>query len=270
LDQKNFQGRRAVITGGASGIGLATARLLARRGCRLVLADIETGPLDAAVEELRSQVDDVIGIPADVSDRNSVKQLATAVDQHFGETDILFLNAGVGVVGPVVKATHDDWAWTIDVNLWGAIHGVEAFLPGMVTSGHDGHVLFTASFAGLVPNVDMGPYCVTKYGIVALAEVLHRELRDTAVRVSVICPMLVDTNVGRAERNRTRRYGGPGRSQDVDTIADLKSAQRVLPAPEVAERIVDAIWTDRLYILTHPESRAMIARRFARIDAAFD
>lgn len=263
-----LDGKVAVVTGGASGIGLATARALADRGCRLVLADIEAPALDEVVAELAARTD-VLGVLTDVSDKAAVDELAARTDEHFGGADIVYLNAGVGTSGPTVEATHADWQWVIGVDLWGPIHGVEAFLPRLVASGRDAHLLFTASFAGLAPNVGAGPYCVAKYGVVALAEVLHKELRDTAVKVSVVCPMLIDTNVGRSHRNRPAALGGPG-PEELDTTGDPNLAGRVLPPEAVADRILDALGTDRLYVVTHDEMRPLVARRFARIDAAFD
>ena len=180
----DLQGRVAVITGGASGIGLATARGLRARGASLVLADIEQGPLDAAAREL-----DALGVVCDVRSKASVDALADAAYSRFGRADIVFHNAGVAVGGPMVEMTHADWEWLMAVNLWGPINGVEAFLPRMVEAAKAdpgparGHMLFTASFAGLVPNVGLGPYCVTKYGVVAMAEVLHKELRSDGIEI---------------------------------------------------------------------------------------
>jgi NAD(P)-dependent dehydrogenase (short-subunit alcohol dehydrogenase family) len=264
-----LDGKVAVITGGASGIGLATARALAARGCRLALADVEEPVLDVAVRELSASTD-VLGVPTDVSDKAAVDHLAAITEERFGGTDVVFLNAGVATAGPVVETTHDDWRWVVGINLWGVIHGVEAFLPRLVAAGRGGHLLFTASFAGLVPNIGLAPYCVTKYGVVALAEVLHRELRGTGIGVSVLCPMRIETNIDRSARNRPAALGGPGPAAHLDTTADPGLVGRILQPPEVAERVVAAIGTDRLYILTHEESRRFIARRFERIDAAFE
>ena len=134
--------------------------------------------------------------------------MADAAFDALGAVHIVFNNAGIAVGGPVLDMTHEDWRWVIDVDLWGPIHGVEAFLPRMVDQGEGGHVLFTASFAGLVPNRGLGPYCVAKYGVVALAEVLWRELREHDIGVSVLCPMRVGTHIGHSERNRGAEYGG--------------------------------------------------------------
>lgn len=260
----------AVITGAASGIGLATARMLADRGYRLVLADVEEPRLVSAGADLGTRTE-LIEVVTDVSDKDAVDGLAEATFAAFGRTDVLFLNAGVAVGGPVVEMGHGDWSWVLGVNLWGAIHGVEAFLPRMVEQGTGSHVLFTASFAGLAPNVGLGPYVVSKYGVVGLAEVLHRELRSAGIGVSVLCPMRVATNVDSSERNRPDSYGGPSASPTVPEQSDPNSpmAGRILPVETVAAEVVAAIGTDRLYIVPHEESRAMIRRRFERIDRAF-
>ena len=267
-----IHGKGAVITGGASGIGFATATMLGERGARVVLADIEPTALETAVETLRAAGIDAHGVVCDVSARQSVADLADASFDLLGAVDIVFNNAGVAIGGPTVEMTHDDWRWVIDVNLWGPIHGVELFVPRMIEQGTGGHVLFTASFAGLVPNVGLGPYCVTKYGVVALAEVLSRELRAHDIGVSVVCPMRARTNIGTSERNRADAYGGTEVSPRVPDQDDANDdlAGRVLAVEEVAARAVAAILANELYVLTHDESREPIRRRFARIDRSFD
>jgi NAD(P)-dependent dehydrogenase (short-subunit alcohol dehydrogenase family) len=263
----HLDGRTAVITGGASGIGLATARLLAAEGMQLVLADIEPGPLERAAAEL-----DALAVVCDVGEPASVQRLADQAYDRWGAVHLLFNNAGVAVGGPVVSMTHADWEWLVRVNLWGPIHGVEAFLPRMIEQGTGGHILFTASFAGLVPNVGLGPYCVTKYGTVALAEVLAKELRPHGIGVSVLCPMRVETNIGTSERNRPQELGGPGATPGwpaemadaARAAADL--AGRVLPVDDVAADVVRAVKDGRLYILPHEESLPPVRRRFDRIE----
>jgi NAD(P)-dependent dehydrogenase (short-subunit alcohol dehydrogenase family) len=267
-----FEGKGAVITGGASGIGLATARQLASRGARVILADVEPGALDGSVAALQNDGLDASGIQCDVRSLDQVQAMADEAFRRLGAVHIVFNNAGVAVGGPIVEMTHDDWRWTIDVDLWGPIHGVEAFVPRMVEQGQGGHVLFTASFAGLVPNVGLGPYCVAKYGVVALAEVLARELRPHEIGVSVLCPMRVGTNIGSSERNRSEDYGGADASPRVpeQSAANDDLAGRVLVVDDVAALTVDAIAANRLYILPHDESRASIKRRFERIDRTYD
>lgn len=271
VPDRSFAGRGAVITGGASGIGLATARELTARGASVVLADVEADALDRAVEELRSQGRVAHGVVCDVADRDAVFALADRAEALLGTVDIVFNNAGVAVGGPILDMTHDDWRWVIDVDLWGPIHGVEAFVPKLVAAGRGGHVLFTSSFAGLVPNIGLGPYCVAKYGVVALAEVMSRELRAHDIGVSVLCPMRVGTNIGASERNRTEVYGGPEATSPVlDQGADNDDlAGRVLDVDDVARLTVEAIVHRRLYVLPHEESREPIRRRFDRIDRTF-
>ncbi|MGH9214226.1 MAG: SDR family NAD(P)-dependent oxidoreductase [Acidimicrobiales bacterium] len=257
-------GRTAVITGGASGIGLATARRLAAEGMQLVLADIEDGPLQRAASEL-----DAFGVVCDVGDLASVQHLADEAYGRFGAVHLLFNNAGVAVGGPVAHMTHADWEWVVRVNLWGPIHGVEAFLQRMIDQGSGGHILFTASFAGLVPNIGLGPYCVTKYGTVALAEVLSKELRPHGIGVSVLCPMRVETNIGSSERNRPEDLGGPEATPPLPTLSEEEltaMAGRILPVEAVAADVVRAVKDGRLYVLPHAESLPFVRRRFDRIE----
>lgn len=261
-------GQVAVITGGASGIGLAVARRLAASGYRIVLADIEQAALDRAAPELAGATD-VLLVRTDVSKRQDVADLAAQVQEQFGQVNFLFLNAGVGATGALIDATHTDWEWMVGVNLWGPIHGVEAFLPSLVEAKNDAHIVFTASFAGLVTNEGLGPYSVTKYGVVALAETLHRELRKTSVKVSVLCPMKVGTNIENSHRNRPSVLGGPNAGTDVD-FSDPGFAGRIVTPDDVAGLVVGAIGSDKLYLFTHEECRDAIARRFRKIDAAFE
>ena len=269
---EHLSAKVAVITGGASGIGFATARRLASRGVRLVLADIEESALDRAVAELSATGSAVEGVVCDVGDRKAVQHLADTAFEKMGAVHIVFHNAGVAVGGPIAEMRHGDWEWTLRVNLWGPIHGVEAFTQRMIAQGQGGHMLFTASFAGLVPNVGLGPYCVSKYGVVALAEVLRRELRAHDIGVSVLCPMRVATNIGHSERNRPNELGGPEASPPVlDQGEDNQNlAGRVLNVDDVAAQVVAAIIANRLYILPHEESRTPIRRRFERIDQTYE
>jgi NAD(P)-dependent dehydrogenase (short-subunit alcohol dehydrogenase family) len=266
---EQLRNRVAVITGGASGIGFATAEALAREGVRIVLADIEPSALAPAVEKIRALGVRAEGVPCDVSDRKAVDALADAAFEKMGAVHIVFLNAGVAVSGPVVNMTHDDWRWVIDVDLWGVIHGVESFTQRMIEQGEGGHLAATASFAGLVPNIGLGPYCVAKYGVVALMEVLHRELREHGIGTSVLCPMRVKTNIDASGRNRQRDYGGPEK-QSYPAVDESQMAGRLIDVAAVGQLVVDGIKRNRLYLFPHPESREFIQRRFKRIDQAFE
>jgi len=274
------------VTGGASGIGFATARELGLRGGRVVIGDVEVPALKRAVERLRAEDIDAFGVPCDVRSLDQVTYLADEAFRRLSAVHIVFNNAGVALAGPIAAMTHDDWRWVIDVDLWGPIHGVEAFLPRMREQGQGGHMLFTSSFAGLVPNMGLGPYCVAKYGVVALAEVLSRELKADRIGVSVLCPMVVATNIATSERNRSSDYGSeardlplkpaltpapsPGTSLEGPAPLPKPDQDVVLNVDEVARLTVEAMLAERLYILPHQGARGSIRRRFERIESTFE
>jgi NAD(P)-dependent dehydrogenase (short-subunit alcohol dehydrogenase family) len=281
---ETFEGRAAVITGGASGIGFASAREFARRGARVVLADIDQSALDDAVSQMRADGTEAHGVVCDVRKLDDVAHLADEAFRLLREVHLVFNNAGIAYAGPIVQTSHDDWRFVIDVDLWGPIHGVEAFLPRLIAQTRRGreerndpavHMVFTSSFAGLIPNVGLGPYCVAKYGVVALAETLAREVRANGIGVSVLCPMIVDTNLmANSERVRDADYG-PGASE-AETVAQLASGpsqqddDSVLDVDDVARLTADAILANRLYVLPHRAARDSIRRRCERIDRTFD
>jgi NAD(P)-dependent dehydrogenase (short-subunit alcohol dehydrogenase family) len=268
----SFEGRATVITGGANGIGFATAREFASRGARVMLGDIDQSALDDAVATLRADGVDAHGVMCDVRKLDDVERLADEAFRVFGEVHVVFNNAGIAYAGPIVQTSHDDWRFVIDVDLWGPIHGVEAFLPRLIAQGGESHIVFTSSFAGLIPNVGLGPYCVAKYGVVALAETLAREVRPNGIGVSVLCPMIVETNLlANTERVRSEDYGpAHSEAQTVQQLASAPEDDSVLNVDDVARLTADAILANRLYVLPHRAARESIQRRFGRIDRTFD
>ncbi|OBJ08686.1 short-chain dehydrogenase [Mycobacterium sp. 1245499.0] len=265
----DFEGRGAVITGGASGIGLATATEFARRGARVVLSDVDQPALEQAVNRLRGEGFDANGVVCDVRHLEEMAHLAEESFRLLGQVDVLFSNAGIVVAGPMAQTSHDDWRWVIDIDLWGSIHAVEAFVPRLLDQGKGGHIAFTASFAGLVPNNGLGTYGVAKYGVVGLAETLARELKPNGIGVSVLCPMVVETKlVSNSERIRGADYGLSASPEGA--FGTLPTQDEAVSADDVARLTANAILANRLYVLPHGAARDSIRRRFERIDRTFD
>jgi NAD(P)-dependent dehydrogenase (short-subunit alcohol dehydrogenase family) len=266
-----FKGKAAVITGGANGIGFATATEFARRGARVVLADVDKPALEQAVARLHAEGFDAHPVMCDVRQLDEMVHLADESFRLLGQVDIVFSNAGIVVAGPIAQMTHDDWRWVIDIDLWGSIHAVEAFLPRLLEQGAGGHIAFTASFAGLVPNVGLGAYSVAKYGVVSLAETLAREVKEQGIGVSVLCPMVVETKlVSNSERIRGADNGLTSTAVVTEGPGPAPSQEDTLSVDEVARLTADAIAANRLYVLPHAAARASLRRRFERIDHTFD
>ena len=267
MDQ--FQGRVAVITGGGGGIGSAMARAFAARGARLVLADLTDAAMCGIAEELRAGGADVLTVPTDVTSLDSVRTLADAAERRFGAVHIVCNNAGIATFGEIADSTHADWEYTMGVNFWGVVHGVEVFVPRLLARGDGGHVVNTASMAGMVGMRWLGVYCASKFAVVGLTESLHRELADRGIGVSVLCPMIVQTNINQnSVRNRPATLRNPG-PEPVAPDAALMSGSVIAPE-EVARRVVRAIERRDLYIFTHPEQREFLKRRWTRQDRMFE
>jgi NAD(P)-dependent dehydrogenase (short-subunit alcohol dehydrogenase family) len=263
-----FRGRVAVITGGGGGIGAAMAAAFAARGARIVLADIDAEGMERVAATLPLRPTEILTIPTDVTRLASVRALAAAAAERFGGVHIVCNNAGVATFGEVADATHADWEYTMSVNFWGVVHGVEAFLPLLLAQGAGGHIVNTASMAGLVGMRWLGVYCASKFAVVGLSEALHRELADRGIGVSVLCPMIVQTSINEnSVRNRPTSLRNP--EPDVVPAADAMVGGVIAP-DEVARRVVRAIERKDLYVLTHPEQREILRRRAARQDRMFE
>ncbi|MDO9175899.1 MAG: SDR family NAD(P)-dependent oxidoreductase [Actinomycetota bacterium] len=269
---KNLDGKVAVVTGGASGIGRAVATRFAEAGMRVVLADIQEDALDQTASELAAAGHQVIGVRTDVSVGESVEALAATVMAEFGAVHVLHNNAGVGVGGYLWTHTQRDWEWVLGVNLWGVIHGVRVFVPLMISQGEPAHIVNTASMAGLISVPGLGAYNVSKHGVVTLSETLERDLRiaGAPIGVSVLCPGLVMTNIFESHRNRPGDISDEGQdpgllgltaAADGPARADaLESFGTMLTPEQVATAVLEAVVDDHFYILTHPEPARTLVR----------
>jgi NAD(P)-dependent dehydrogenase (short-subunit alcohol dehydrogenase family) len=275
---ESLDGKVAVIPGGASGMGRAIADRFAKAGMRLVLADVEPGALEEAVEELHADGATAIGVRTDVSDEQQMRALAARVIDEHGAANIVCLNAGVaGGNGPMDTLTIADWQWTLGVNLWGIINGVAAFLPHL-KSHDDGHVVITASIAGLTSFPNMGPYNTTKHAAVAIAETLFSELRDQGsnVGVSCLCPGLVHTRINQSERNRPEELRRPlipeSPAEDAAAMhaAVLEIFAQAKPPAEVADLVHDAVLARDFWVFTDDVYTPAIEQRLDAIRARTD
>lgn len=284
---QQFDGRVAVVTGAASGMGKAFAERFARAGMKVVLADVEEQALQATVQELTQREFDVVGVRADVSRAESVQELAKRALDAYGKVHIVCNNAGVATESelsrlmggsrvPMWEHSLKDWEWTFAVNFWGVVHGIRTFLPIMVAQGEEGHVLNTASIAGLTSGAGLPIYGATKHAVVRISEALHAQLAEmrSPIKVSVLCPGGVNTRIALATRNRPDEFlDDPAERPPADVFArrEAEWAARTGPAgmpPEtVAEIVFKAIQDEQFYILTHNEYDEAIRSRFENIQA---
>jgi NAD(P)-dependent dehydrogenase (short-subunit alcohol dehydrogenase family) len=261
-----LRGRTAVVTGGASGMGKGIAQALIAEGMRVVIADIEEQPLERSAAEIGAT-----GMRVDVSDWSSVCSLARSVEERFGSVHVVCNNAGVGPMGRIAELTIDDWRWLLGVNLWGVIHGVQAFLPLLRANPDGGHLVNTASIGGLATMPGLGSYSVSKHGVVALSETLAQELAEerSRVGVTVLCPGPVRTNIKASSRTRPAALARSAGLVDVDLEqSDFGRTTRWLEPQAVGAIVVAAMRRGDLYAFTHPEQFAVIEARFEAITRA--
>lgn len=267
----NFAGKTAVLTGAGSGFGLECARIGARLGMNLVLVDVQQDALDAAAAEMQASGSQVLARKVDVSNAAQMEQLAADVQQRFGAPHLVFNNAGVGAGGLVWENSVKDWEWVLGVNLWGVVHGVRLFTPMMLAAAKAdpawrGHIINTASMAGLLNAPNMGIYNVSKHAVVSLSETLYQDLSlvTDQIGASVLCPYFVPTGISQSHRNRPQDLPSekPTKSQLIgQAMSDKAVGSGKVTAAEVAQKVFDAAAQGQFYIYSHPQALASVQTR---------
>jgi NAD(P)-dependent dehydrogenase (short-subunit alcohol dehydrogenase family) len=271
----NFKNKTAVLTGAGSGFGLECARIGARLGMNLVLVDVQQDALDKAVAEAQAAGAQVLERRVDVSNASEMEALAQAVKERFGAPNFVFNNAGVGAGGLIWESTVKDWEWVLGVNLMGVVHGVRLFTPMMLEAAAQdpnwqGHIVNTASMAGLLNAPNMGIYNVSKHAVVSLSETLYQDLAlvTDQISASVLCPFFVPTGISQSHRNRPDELasGQPTRSQLIgQAMSDKAVSSGRVTAAEVAQKVFDAISVNQFYVYSHPKSIGSVQTRMEDI-----
>jgi NAD(P)-dependent dehydrogenase (short-subunit alcohol dehydrogenase family) len=272
---ENFKGKTAVLTGAGSGFGLECARIGAKLGMNLVLVDVQQDALDKAEAEMTAQGAQVLARKVDVSNAQAMEQLAADVKAQFGAPHFVFNNAGVGAGGLVWENSVADWEWVLGVNLWGVVHGVRLFTPMMLESAkadpaYQGHIVNTASMAGLLTPPNMGIYNVSKHAVVSLTETLYQDLQlvSDQVSASVLCPYFVPTGISQSHRNRPADLAAekPTASQLIGQAqSDKAVGSGKVSAADVAQKVFDAVASGQFYIYSHPQALGNVQSRMEAI-----
>jgi NAD(P)-dependent dehydrogenase (short-subunit alcohol dehydrogenase family) len=272
---KHFEGRTAVITGAGSGFGLEASRIAARRGMNVVMADVQRDALERAAAEVEALGAKVLPFRLDVAHAQEVEALGQATAERFGAPSIVFNNAGVGAGGLIWENSVADWEWVLGVNVMGVAHGIRVFTPMMLSAAakdaaYEGHIVNTASMAGLINAPNMGVYNVSKHAVVAMSETLYQDLSlvTDQIGASVLCPFFVPTGITESERNRPAGLASakPTKSQLIGKAMNDRAVGRgKLTAADIAQYVFDAIEAKRFYIYSHPKSLASVQTRLEDI-----
>ncbi|MGH8221242.1 MAG: SDR family NAD(P)-dependent oxidoreductase [Steroidobacteraceae bacterium] len=263
----DYTGKVAFITGGASGAGFGQATVFAQAGCRIVIADIRRAAIEEAAAQLRSQGAQVHGIELDVTDRAAYARAADEVERVFGKPpELLFNTAGINSFGPVEKSTYDDFDWILGVDLGGVVNGMVTFVPRLIAAGRGGHIVTTASMGGFFGSPAASIYSAAKAAVINLMESYHLALAQYGIRVSVICPANIRSNIAEATRLRPAHFAKTGYLENEDTVRSLRSIHAHGLDPVVlAQRTKQAMEAGQLYIIPYPEEKERLAEHFKQI-----
>ena len=263
---RDFQGRTAFITGGASGAGLGQAKVFGGAGARIVIADIRQEAIDAALDELRGRGIAAHGIRLDITDREAFAEAALESERVFGPVHLLFNTAGVSIFGPMEKATYDDYDWIFGVNLGGVVNGMQSFVPRMIAHGEGGHIVNTASLGAFVANSGAGIYSASKFAVHGLSMAMRDALKDHGIGVSVLCPANIRSNIAESVRTRPAHLSNSGFDVDEREIAALHEIySQGMDPEELAGHVREAIGENRFYIIPYPEARPMLEAAFQQV-----
>jgi NAD(P)-dependent dehydrogenase (short-subunit alcohol dehydrogenase family) len=267
---QDFTGKVAFITGGASGVGLGQAKVFAKAGVKVVLADVRAAALDDALGQLHALGVRARGIQLDVTDRAAFAHAADEAERVCGPVHLLFNTAGVSMFGPLEKSTYDDYDWMMGVNFGGVVNGVQTFVPRMIAHGQGGYVVNTASIAGLVSAGPSGIYCASKFAVVGLSLALQQSLSAHAIGVSVLCPGNVNTNIAEACATRPAHLGNSGYHLDDRIVEAFRTIHSAGMDPvTLAEHLKDAMTRNQLFVIPYPELRKRVAEHFESILSVF-
>jgi NAD(P)-dependent dehydrogenase (short-subunit alcohol dehydrogenase family) len=264
---KDFNGKVAFITGGASGAGFGQAQVFGRAGCRIAIADIRSQQVEEAVAELKAEGIDAHGITLDVMDREAYVRAADEVERVFaGPPQLLFNTAGVNSFGPAENTTYGDFDWLIGVNLGGVVNGMVTFVPRMIKAGVPGHIVSTASMGGFFGSAFAAPYSAAKAAVINLMESYRQSLEKYGIGVSVLCPANIKTNIAEATRVRSPQFGASGYVADEEAIASLHSIHvHGMDPVELAEHVRRGIEANQLYLIPYPEAKEQLRPHFDAI-----
>jgi len=260
---RDFQGKTAFITGGASGAGLGQAKVFGDAGCRIVIADIRQEAIDSALQELRKRGVEAHGIRLDITDRQAFAAAADEAERVFGPVHLLFNTAGVSIFGPIEKATYDDYDWIFGVNLGGVVNGHQTFVPRMIAHGEGGHIVNTASLGAFFANSGAGIYSTSKFAVHGLSMAMRDALARYGIGVSVLCPANIRSNIAESVKTRPAHLSHSGFEVDEREIAALHDIySQGMDPEELAGHVKAAIEADRFYIIPYPEARPLLQAIF--------
>ena len=263
---RDFSGKTAFITGGASGAGLGQAKVFAAAGARVVIADIRQDAIDAALAELRALGATAHGIQLDITDRAAFARAADETESVFGPVDLLFNTAGVSIFGPLEKASYDDYDWIFGVNIGGVVNSMQTFVPRMIAAGRGGHIVNTASLGAFVAGSTSGIYSASKFAVHGISMAMRDALKDQNIGVSVLCPANIKSNIAESVKTRPAHLADSGYAVDEREIAALHEIyQQGMEPEELAGHVKDAIIENRFYIIPYPESRPMLESVFQQV-----